>query len=487
MTDLCQQYALTVISEERPKEETIKFLLHKAVSSNRIACQALKRQIAVALAAHESKHHSLRLHTTQQLDTFILCGEGLALTVRIVAGEGSFPDYLLYEHPTGTQPSPDQPPVLALEETKNTGDDARNMVWQRLSKLVSLRLRFPNEKVPFFLYLEKSPFGTHAPLSVKNAVRMLRTLGGELGYRENIAEPAGVGPFESVQEMADALNSTEARSNNTTLRLCFTADGRPTLTIRLQKGQGKNLSDPNTGVLTSIALALRTFGYATLLVKAHRLWADYFDAPRADKLAKVAVALDIAFDCDGAEKRLRPRLDSAKPFWATCNQEKLASIRVHMLVLERGTAACGLTPIFSNHGGCEKEFYLDFGGEQRELKKAEGLPDLLLADDQRGVLYILEAKLASEVKKGLTSLEGEKQFLEDELPRIDPRRSEYERAYGLLVYSKTSRLPAEPDQSSSDITLTEFIVFESATEHWIKLSRQLALALGVNPATGARG
>lgn len=478
MTETLRLKQLTVISEERPKLETIRFVLEKAVTNNFIVCPELKNQVSKALQEHVHNRSSLKLLTTDRLDTFLLLGKDLSVPVIIVAGEGSFPDYLLYEHPHGTKPSPGVPPILAVEETKNTGDDARNMVWQRLSKLVSLRLRFIDQVVPFFLYLEKSPFGTHAPLSVKNAIRVLRTLGGELGYRENVAEPPDVGPFESVKALADALNATKANSNNTTVRLYFTACGRPTLNIRLQKGKGQELSDPNTGVLTSIALSLKKFGYTNLLVTSHRLGSPFFDTPRADKLAKVASSLNIAFACEGKEKQVQLAVHAEKPFWDVCNQEKLASIRVHMLVLERGARA-GLFAIFSNHGGCEKEFYIALDGTEQELKKAKGLPDLILADDTNQILYVQEAKLASEIKKGMTSLVGEKTLLEQELPNIDPGRQSYTKAYGLLVYAKAKPLPAEPSSAGTGISLTEFVVFESAAEHWIRLNEKLALALGV--------
>lgn len=457
---------ITIITEERPVLSTIETIF-----------KLLSSQPGSTGQKHLQKDFDLRqikLIPTRLLDTFdVQTTDGIS-QLKIVHGLGPFPDYLAYQGIISEIGSTAQDtPILALEETKSTSAESRNMLWQRLTKLIALNKRFPHTKIPFYLHIPSGPFSKTQPISVQNALRALLTLGGSLS---NSAECFRLLPFLSIGDLLSSINSTSAVATNTTVRLNI-FDDRSTITIRLQKGTKQDaLSDPNTGQLLAIAACLKMFGAPPLVVLKHGLSLEYLETPKRNKLVELSNFLNISFETAKGIKRLNAVPSVNTEFWKESNDEKLASIRLDILASTFGSAH-GVSVVFSNHGGCELSYYFPLRSPHVTLGKQPGRPDLIIADDKTKTLFVLEAKKSNYVARGLQSLLQEASFLDSKLPEIDPHRANYTRAYGLLLFSDGKKIPPVPETTS--IALSEFVVFERDKSHWLRLSDTLRIALNI--------
>jgi hypothetical protein len=390
--------SLWVLTEERPKKAVLAQIVHKFVSEQGIAAFFDQIRIIPILDAElqfTAKYQIVGV-TSPAFENIFL---------KIISGNSSFVDYLVFYQEL--EPTPNQIPMFAIEETKTSDSESRNTgVFQRATKFVYIDVFYPDiDKTMLYngeTELEALPtqtniFGTRCFLTLG-----VKFLGKDL-------ESESFRPFGSIDELI-AYKSKMRRppAGNVPIDITRVSDELITISGRLVKG-GTLAHDPNIGALSLISAALRILGWTRQIRIVQHGLTQSMVRPK-NKFVQIASFLKLEL-----EELTLPEAIYPEAYWRyESTGEKLGTIFVH-LVVEGFTEGFS---IYENHAGCERGYFYTADGnplavskrvpdeEGKVAKDAEkiAIPDLLLVDVSRLQIINVEGERAKNVLIGIEQL-----------------------------------------------------------------------------------
>ena len=163
---------LYILTEERPKIKSVNFIIERFLRD---------KQFKVS-----NSLDSLRILPLVECGKFTFCYEIIGIRcnkidkiyLKIVSGKSSFVDYLVFF--ADKEPSLDDTPLYAIEETKTDDSESRNTgALQRISKFVYVDYFYPNATKIMFYNLAISQKKKLSDTAIFGA-KILRTLGVEI-------------------------------------------------------------------------------------------------------------------------------------------------------------------------------------------------------------------------------------------------------------------------------------------------------------------
>lgn len=404
---------LWILTEERPKNKVLGAIIEKFAKDYEVAC--FINNIRILPILNDDKTFSFT-YEVKGLDSKVV----KKVYIKTVSGYSSFVDFLVFYQ--DQEPTNDDTPIYAIEETKTDDAESRNTgVYQRASKFVYIDYYYPNIKkiMLYSLQVEQKKEATATNIF---GTRCLLTLGVEiLGRRIDYSIMT---PFASIDEVIQAKNSMRPPpKGNTPVRLTKT-DNLIQVSGRLFKSGGLS-HDPNIGTLSLICATLRVLGWTgDLEITLHGLSQKHVSAK--NKFIKIANRLKIGVE----------GLDMAKPtenkdYWRyDLKGEKLGTIFVH-LVVENFTKGFS---IYENHAGCERGYFMTkedgpiVVGKYFDKEKYKAgdktqiiyIPDLVLVDKNRVQIINVEGKRDVNMEQGIEELDNFEGFEKFYIKRYFP-------------------------------------------------------------------
>ncbi len=390
---------LWILTEERPKRNTIHNILFKFSTDNEIPCFIDTIRILPLLNDNGGFSFTYEVvgFKSKKINRVFL---------KTVSGSSSFVDYLLFFQET--EPRLEDSPLYAIEETKTDDGESRNTgVFQRASKFVYIDFFYEKVKKVMLYSLQieqkKTPtmtniFGTRCLLTLE-----VEMLGKELDKKIFI-------PFKSVDELITYKSSMGRPPIGNVPIDIIKKEDRIEISGRLIKA-GSLSHDPNIGALSLIASTLRKLGWEKrIVITQHGLDQNHINGNH--KFVQIAHRLGIEFE--GLSSISPVMRDS---YWHyDVEGEKLGTIFIH-LVVENFTNGNSL---FENHAGCEKGYFIQKDGTPVALQKYQdtvkyksgdkeqrlAIPDLILIDFDRSEIINIEGKKYKFRSDGIQELKG---------------------------------------------------------------------------------
>ena len=395
---------LWILTEERPKENVIQFIIDKFKNDKKVDISYDSLKIVPVLDKKSFDHtftYLVKGFTSKSINQIIL---------KIVSGDSSFVDFLVFHQEK--EPIQSDIPIFAIEETKTDDSESRNTgVYQRASKFVYIDYYYPNIDKTMLYNLKITQKKDPTATSIFGS-RCLRTLGVKfIGKRfdERTDEP-----WKNIDDLIKSKDKMKGTKNGTSIKIIKVSDKKITISGKLQKLAKKkqedgsvktsyNWSDPSIGTLTLIASTLRKLGWSgEIEITKHELIQKQLNT--ANKFTLIANKLNITLTGPTLLKQTMPPL-----YWHYEDKsEKLGSIFLHNTILfsRLGDA------IFENHAGSEKGYFITSKNEYLSLdkkttdKKPIAIPDLILIDPKRNEIINVEAKQYSTRRNGVEELNG---------------------------------------------------------------------------------
>ncbi len=390
---------LWVLTEERPKKEVVREILNKFFGSNGIAAFIDTLRIVPILDGQNtftSMYKILGINSPGIENVFL----------RIISGNSSFVDYLVYFQ--DEEPKPTERPVFAIEETKTDDSESRNTgVFQRATKFVYVEVFYPgiDKTMLYNLQIEQKETPTKTNIF---GTRCLRTIGVQFLGKTDSEE--SLKPFASIEELIDYKSKMRRPpAGNVPILIEKVSADLITVSGRLMKSGGLS-HDPNIGALSLICATLRTLGWTNrILIVKHGLAASMVK-PR-NKFVQLANHLDLEL-----EEIAVPTAVFPANYWRyETTGEKLGTIFVHLVVEEFSEGFS----IYENHAGCERGYFFTAEGKPLAVGKrmldADGvmardaevisIPDLIIIDISRLELINVEGERSDNVELGIKQLE----------------------------------------------------------------------------------
>ncbi len=387
-----------ILTEERPKTEVVHAILRKFVSANNFAVFFDTIRI-IPMLNEDSKFTSVYR---------ILGVDSPAINevfLRIISGNSSFVDYLLYfqDH----EPIPAEPPMFAIEETKTDDSESRNTgIFQRATKFVYVDVFYPGVDKTMLYNLQIAQKAEPTQTNIFGT-RCLRTIGVNLMGKAD--SELSSQPFSSVDELIEYKSKMKRPpAGNIPILINKISDELITVSGRLHKSGGLS-HDPNIGALSLISATLRSLGWeGRIMITEHGL-SPSMVKPR-NKFVQVANRLNIQLEGIVVPKALFP-----SEYWRyETTGEKLGTIFVHLLV---ESFSQGFS-IYENHAGCERGYFYTADGNALAVGKrmvdengymapdAEviAIPDLIIIDIERLELINIEGERSENVDAGIEQL-----------------------------------------------------------------------------------
>ena len=390
---------LWILTEERPKNETIGYILYRFCKDRNLACFIDTLRIIPIL--NDDRTFSFKY----ELIGF-KCRSIEKVFLKIVSGYSSFVDYLVFL--TDEEPNYNDIPIYAIEETKTDDSESRNTgVYQRASKFVYINfyyqntpkimfynLKVPQKKIPTQTYI----FGT----------RCLMTLGVEIVGKNLDYEIFK--PFQSIEELIEFKEKMRAAPAGNIPIQIKKEDDVIKISGRLIKA-GTLSHDPNIGAISLICATVRKLGWnGKITITNHGLHQN--NLSQNNKFLQIAHKLSI--ELDGL--KLSSTFDTNYYWKYEEESEKLGTIFIH-LVVENFTNG---KSIFENHAGSEKGYFITANGMpiplakyvDRALYKAGdkskiiSIPDLILIDFGRSEIINIEGKKYEYRTKAIEELKN---------------------------------------------------------------------------------
>jgi len=326
--------------------------------------------------------------------------------LRVVSGNSSFVDYLVYVQ--DAEPTPDQRPLYAIEETKTDDSESRNTgVYQRATKFVYVEVFYPgiDKSMLYNFQIEQSSGSTETNIF---GSRCLRTLG--VNFMGKTEVDAAKEPFSTVEELIEVkARMPRPPASNVPILIEKVGDDLITVSGRLWKAGGL-AHDPNIGALALIAATLRSLGWEKrIVITRHGLTQSMVNP--GNKFVQIANHHSIELDGITMPQAIFPN-----NYWRyETSGEKLGTIFTHLLVEEFSN---GMS-IYENHAGCERGYFFTSDGSPLTVSKrmidehgnmpadAEkiALPDLVLIDLNRLEVLNIEGEKSENVLTGIAQLD----------------------------------------------------------------------------------
>lgn len=390
---------LWILTEERPKKEVVGQILNKFVQSEGIAAFFDTLRIIPILddqSLFTSKYKILGVNSPG-IDNIYL---------RIISGNSSFVDYLVYyqDH----EPTPDETPLFAIEETKTDDSESRNTgVFQRATKFVYVDVFYPgiDKTMLYNLQIAQKEEPTQTNIF---GTRCFRTIGVQfLGKTESVKS---IEPFSSVKELIDyKAQMRRPPAGNVPILLEQVSEDLITVSGRLVKA-GSLSHDPNIGALSLISATLRKLGWEKRIqIVQHGLTSSMVKG--RNKFVQLANHLNVEIEGIPVPPAVFP-----DEYWRyESTGEKLGTIFVHLVVDEFSEGFS----IYENHAGCERGYFytaegkpiavgkrmLDGDGYMPKDAEKIAIPDLIVIDIARLELINIEGERTENVLAGIKQLE----------------------------------------------------------------------------------
>jgi hypothetical protein len=386
-----------LLTEERPKRDVVRNILHKFSVDNQIPCFIDTIRILPVLNAGGNFSFTYEVvgFESKKINKVF---------IKTVSGQSSFVDYMLfYQDP---EPTPNDIPMYGIEETKTDDSESRNTgIFQRASKFVYLKFFYKDTKqvMMYTLRIEQKETPTQTNIF---GTKCLLTIGVEIIGKKLNSEIHT--PFQSIDELINFKNSMRLPPQGNIPILIKKFDDRIEVSGRLIKSDSLS-HDPNIGALSLICAALRKLGWDKRLVVTHH-GLEQKHIKGNNKFVQIASKLNIEFE---DLQRVAPEIKAA--YWHYEKEgEKLGTIFIH-LVVENFTNG---TSIFENHAGCEKGYFITKSGDPIPLEKYRDrekykagdkdqivqIPDLILIDFDRSEIINIEGKKYKFRQNGINEL-----------------------------------------------------------------------------------
>ena len=387
---------LWILTEERPKREVIANILMIFAKDHKIACFIDTIRILPIL---ESNKFSFLYEVVG------FCSNKIErVFIKSVGGFSSFVDFLVFYQEK--QPTQKDIPLYAIEETKTDDKESRNTgVYQRASKFVFLENYYPEIK-KIMLYKLKVEQKVEPTDTYIFGTRLLLSLGVEI-FGKKLDEKI-FRPFNSVEEIIAFKNQMRsAPKGNVPILIKKTSDNI-TISGRLLKSN-RLAHDPNIGALSLISAVFRKLGWLNkIAIIEHGLKQNHLQS--GNKFVKIANQLELQI-----QGLTLPLSRTRNAYWKyETKGEKLGTIFIH-IVIENFTRGY---PIYENHAGCERGYFLNKEGEYIQVekysdrkaykagnkKKIISLPDLIIVDFGRSEIINIEGKRYQFRQDGIREL-----------------------------------------------------------------------------------
>lgn len=309
----------------------------------------------------------------------------------LIQGTGSMVDYLVFETSIS-----EEEPILAFEATKTNSSEAGNALYQRLTKFIEIKNRWPNtRRVHFTSGIENK----NVNRSQIQQRRLAATLGVELydGNGDSLFCPA----YQSVQELI------EDRRACTKAFVIQKAEHVYEINQPLTNGVRRGIdSDPGKGAVITVSNAIFELDHqAEFIVTGHGVDTENL---KNTKNKFWSSTRNFLLRLEGCGLR---SIDSEKRgdyYQLSKNGEKASSILFHMI------ASRDYEIVFHNHAGCGKSYLNVPGGKEVPLPKGGGFtyPDLVFIHNVTRTAFVIEAKNHKTVKLGDGQLSELQQFQE---------------------------------------------------------------------------
>jgi len=387
---------LWILTEERPKREVIANILLKFANDHKYACFIDTIRILPILK-------NGRFEFTYEVVGF-RCNKIERVFIKSVSGFSSFVDFLIFYQ--DNQPSENDIPLYAIEETKTDDKESRNTgVYQRASKFVYIYYYYPKVK-NIMLYNLKVEQKEKPTATYVFGTRLLLTLGVEIMGKK--LDDKIFKSFKSIDEIISLKKAMRSAPKGNVPIKIIKQDDKIIISGRLFKSGGL-AHDPNIGALSLICAAIRKLGWKNeIVIIKHGLMQKHVNAD--NKFIKIANKLNIKID--GLKI---PAISIKRNYWKyEMEGEKLGTIFIH-LVVENFTEGYS---IFENHAGCEKGYFITSDGKHIPLEKYSdriaykggnkdkiiSIPDLILIDFGRSEVINIEGKKYQFRQKGIEEL-----------------------------------------------------------------------------------
>lgn len=411
---LSRKKNLWILTEERPKQNVLEMIF--SYFSKDHNCGFFGDRIRIIPLLDENKCFSF----TYQVVGFT-CARVENVFIKTVSGSSSFTDFLVYYQ--NEQPSENDIPLYAIEETKTDDKESRNTgVFQRCSKFIFIQNYYPQTKKIMLYALQVEQKETPTDTNIFGT-RLLLTLGVDIIGKQ--LDRSIFKPFESVEDIIRYKNSMRHPPKNNVPILITKTEDKIQISGRLIKGNSLS-HDPNIGALSIISAVLRKLGWTeTIEITKHGL--SQCHVRKKNKFILIANCLKI--NLQGLEV---PEAHLPKEYWHYDTKgEKLGTIFIH-IVVENFTESYS---IFENHAGCEKGYFHTSTGEciplakytDREKYKAGDkdqivfIPDLVLLDIKETEAITIEGKKYEFRRNGIDELEGYEAFEKLYLKKFYPQ------------------------------------------------------------------
>ena len=187
---------LWILTEERPKKEVLGAIIEKFAKDHEIAC--FIDNIKILPILNEDKTFSFT-YEVKGLDSKVV----KQIFIKTVSGYSSFVDFLVFYQ--DDEPTIDDTPIYAIEETKTDDAESRNTgVYQRASKFVYIEYYYPNIKKIMLYSLQVTQKEEATPTNIFGT-RCLLTLGVEILGKK--IDSKIMTPFTSVDEVIQSKNA----------------------------------------------------------------------------------------------------------------------------------------------------------------------------------------------------------------------------------------------------------------------------------------
>lgn len=332
------------------------------------------------------------------------------IILKIASGNSSFVDFIIFEQPdvpveTNINNENDGNNIkLLIEETKTSDKESRNTgVYQRMSKFIYADYFYPN--IPkYMLYNIAEPDDDKIPSDTNIfGTNMLLTQGVKIVGKSL----KHFKPFVNLNELIEFKNNMRRPPKGNIPMLITRSEGTIKISGRLEKpiGKGNICHDPNIGALTAISKTLRDLGWdGKIIITQHGVKQSYIDKIKNNKFLSIASIVGI--ELEGINFEVDKFIP--KQYWHyEKNSEKMGTIFLHLLAISNNPH---ITSIYENHAGCERGyFYSKTEPITLPKKDCSGenlyLPDLILKNDEKEEILLIEGKKSETLKKGLIEIQ----------------------------------------------------------------------------------
>lgn len=404
---------LWLLTEERPKREVIVNILLKFSKDHKFACFVDTIRILPILEKG-------RFAFLYEVVGF-RCNKIDRVFIKSVSGFSSFVDFLIFYQEK--QPTQNDIPLYAIEETKTDDKESRNTgVYQRASKFVFINDYYSEVKkiMLYNLQVEQKEKSTATYIF---GTKLLLTIGVEILGKK--LDGKIFTPFNSVDEILDFKKKMRRAPKGNIPILIRKADNKITISGRLYKSGGLS-HDPNIGALSLIGAAIRRLGWnSDIVITRHGLKQKHIRDN--NKFVKIANMLKLKIH--GFSIPVSKTQDN---YWKYETEgEKLGTIFIH-LVVENFTEGYA---IFENHAGCEKGYFITNDGKYIPLEKYSdkkayksgdknkiiSIPDLILIDFGKSEVINIEGKKYQFRQKGIEELKNFGDIEENYIKKYYPK------------------------------------------------------------------